>query len=67
MMSINNGKLYVIIWKVECLIPMTRNPVSDFEFSGSMGSMYRQIGIAVAVLFAKKIGEEFYKLKNSIT
>ena len=34
----------------------------DFEFSGSMGRMYRQIGNAVAVLFAQKIGEEFAKL-----
>ncbi len=41
----------------------------DFEFIGAMGSMYRQIGNAVAVLFAKKIGEEFARLeiqKNNI-
>lgn len=37
----------------------------DFEFSGSMGRMYRQIGNAVAVLFAKKIGEEFAKIEQS--
>ncbi len=39
----------------------------DFEFFGSMGSMYRQIGNAVAVQFAKSIGQEFAKLeKNTI-
>jgi len=38
----------------------------DFEFFGSMGSMYRQIGNAVAVLFAKKIGEEFRRLENEV-
>jgi DNA (cytosine-5)-methyltransferase 1 len=37
---------------------------SDFEFLGAMGSMYRQIGNAVAVLFARKIGEEFAKLEQ---
>ncbi len=36
----------------------------DFEFFGSMGSMYRQIGNAVAVLFAKKIGEELKKFET---
>lgn len=38
----------------------------DFEFFGSMGSMYRQIGNAVAVLFAKKIGEEFKRLEKEV-
>ena len=39
----------------------------DFEFKGSMGSQYRQIGNAVAVKFALKIGEEFKKLeKNNV-
>jgi DNA (cytosine-5)-methyltransferase 1 len=37
----------------------------DFEFFGSMGSMYRQIGNAVAVRFAKCIGQEFAKLEKS--
>lgn len=36
----------------------------DFEFIGSMGSMYRQIGNAVAVLFAKQIALEFSKLET---
>jgi DNA (cytosine-5)-methyltransferase 1 len=36
----------------------------DFEFFGSMGSMYRQIGNAVAVLFAKKIGEAIRDLST---
>ena len=35
----------------------------DFEFKGSLGSMYRQIGNAVAVLFAQKIGEAFKKIE----
>ena len=30
-----------------------------------MGRMYRQIGNAVAVLFARKIGEEFAKIEQS--
>lgn len=39
----------------------------DFEFKGSMGSQYRQIGNAVAVKFAFKIGKEFKKLeKNNV-
>ena len=39
----------------------------NFEFKGSMGSQYRQIGNAVAVKFALKIGEEFKKLeKNNV-
>jgi DNA (cytosine-5)-methyltransferase 1 len=38
----------------------------DFEFLGSMGSMYRQNGNAVAVLFAQKIGEEFAKLEQKL-
>jgi len=38
----------------------------DFEFFGSMGSTYRQIGNAVAVLFAKKIGEEFKRLEKEV-
>jgi DNA (cytosine-5)-methyltransferase 1 len=35
----------------------------DFEFKGSLGSMYRQIGNAVAVLFAQRIGEAFKKIE----
>ncbi len=36
----------------------------DFEFKGSLGSMYRQIGNAVAVLFARRIAEEFKKIET---
>jgi len=37
----------------------------DFEFEGSLNTMYKQIGNAVPVLLGKKIGEEiFYSLKN---
>jgi DNA (cytosine-5)-methyltransferase 1 len=35
----------------------------DFEFFGRLGSMYRQVGNAVPVLFAKKIAEEFSKIE----
>lgn len=35
----------------------------DFEFTGSMTSMYRQIGNAVPVKFALKLGEELKKLE----
>jgi DNA (cytosine-5)-methyltransferase 1 len=35
----------------------------EFIFSGSMGSMYRQVGNAVPVLFAKQLAEEFKKLE----
>ena len=34
----------------------------DFEFVGPMGSMYRQIGNAVPVLFARRIGEALVAL-----
>ena len=30
----------------------------DFEFVGSLGSMYKQIGNAVPVLLAEKVAEE---------
>ncbi len=33
---------------------------NDFEFSGKMNSCYRQIGNAVPVLFARKLGEMLY-------
>ena len=36
----------------------------DFEFHGSMTSMYRQIGNAVPVLFASYLGEELTKLEK---
>jgi DNA (cytosine-5)-methyltransferase 1 len=36
----------------------------DFEFLGSMGNMYRQIGNAVAVLFAQQIGTAFADLEQ---
>lgn len=37
----------------------------DFDFKGSMGSQYRQIGNAVAVKFALKIGEVFKKIEEN--
>ncbi|MEX0597149.1 MAG: DNA cytosine methyltransferase [Candidatus Paceibacterota bacterium] len=38
-------------------------PIS-FKFFGSMSSMYRQVGNAVPVLFAKKIAEEFLNIEE---
>lgn len=39
----------------------------NFEFLGSMGGMYRQIGNAVAVKFAKCVGEELAKYHHQVT
>lgn len=36
----------------------------DFIFSGKMGSCYRQIGNAVPVKFARKLGEELIRLED---
>lgn len=36
----------------------------DFHFHGTMGACYRQIGNAVPVLFAKKLGEELIRLEK---
>lgn len=36
----------------------------DFEFFGSKGSCYRQIGNAVPVKFAKQLGEQLIKIDN---
>ena len=36
----------------------------DFEFIGSMGSMYRQVGNAVPVLFAKHLGVKLKELEG---
>jgi len=36
----------------------------DFVFFGSLGSMYRQVGNAVPVRFARKLAEEFAKVEN---
>jgi len=36
----------------------------DFEFFGNLGSMYRQVGNAVPVLFAKQIAQEFNPIEN---
>ena len=44
----------------ECAIIQTFP--DDFVFKGSINSMYRQIGNAVPVLMAKKIGEKIIKL-----
>jgi DNA (cytosine-5)-methyltransferase 1 len=33
----------------------------DFEFEGSLGNMYKQIGNAVPVLLAQKVAEEIKK------
>lgn len=38
----------------------------SFYFEGGMGSCYRQIGNAVPVLFAKKLGEELKRLEKEI-
>lgn len=38
----------------------------NFEFIGSMGSMYRQVGNAVPVQFAKKLGAQLKKLEKRI-
>lgn len=38
----------------------------DFEFVGSMTSMYRQIGNAVPVLFGEKLGKQLSKLELEI-
>ena len=38
----------------------------DFEFSGSIGSMYKQIGNAVPVLLAEKIAKEIKKELNKL-
>jgi len=35
----------------------------NFEFIGSMGSMYRQVGNAVPVLFGKHLGEQLKKIE----
>lgn len=37
----------------------------DFHFIGSMNSCYRQIGNAVPVTFARKLGEELIRLEKS--
>lgn len=36
----------------------------DFEFSGSMGSMYRQVGNAVPALFGKQLGIKLKQLET---
>jgi DNA (cytosine-5)-methyltransferase 1 len=36
----------------------------DFEFTGSMTSMYRQIGNAVPVLFAEQLGVQLANLEK---
>lgn len=36
----------------------------DFEFVGAMNSCYRQVGNAVPVLFAEKLGQQFYLMGN---
>ena len=36
----------------------------DFEFCGVRGSCYRQIGNAVPVLFAKRLGEELVRIEK---
>lgn len=38
----------------------------DFIFNGKLGSCYRQIGNAVPVLFAKKIGESLKQLESAV-
>jgi len=38
----------------------------NFEFIGSMGSMYRQVGNAVPVIFAKKLGEKLAEIESII-
>ena len=36
----------------------------DFKFAGAMNSCYRQIGNAVPVLFARRLGEELVRLER---
>ena len=48
----------------ECAIIQTFP--NDFIFEGSLNLMYRQIGNAVPVLLAEKIGREIYSLLNKI-
>lgn len=36
----------------------------NFEFHGAMGSCYRQVGNAVPVLFAKRLGEELIRIEE---
>ncbi len=36
----------------------------DFEFIGNLGSMYRQVGNAVPVAFAKRLGEQLKQLEG---
>ena len=36
----------------------------DFHFHGAMNSCYRQIGNAVPVLFAERLGEELMRLEH---
>lgn len=36
----------------------------DFEFIGSMGSMYRQVGNAVPVLFSQQLGKKLKELES---
>jgi DNA (cytosine-5)-methyltransferase 1 len=38
----------------------------DFEFVGSMGSMYRQVGNAVPVLFAQQLGKKLKQLEVAV-
>lgn len=37
----------------------------DFEFCGTLGSMYRQVGNAVPVLLAKRLAESFTEMENN--
>jgi DNA (cytosine-5)-methyltransferase 1 len=39
----------------------------DFEFIGKMGSCYRQVGNAVPVLFAKRLGKQLSALEENIS
>ncbi|MEH2351010.1 MAG: DNA (cytosine-5-)-methyltransferase [Nostoc sp.] len=39
---------------------------SDFEFTGSITSMYRQIGNAVPVLYSEKIAQEFIEANDRL-
>ena len=38
----------------------------DFHFIGAMNSCYRQIGNAVPVMFAKRLGEELIRLEKEV-
>jgi DNA (cytosine-5)-methyltransferase 1 len=38
----------------------------DFEFAGKLNSCYRQVGNAVAVLFAERLGEQLHKLEGCV-